>query len=368
MSFRLRLLQLAETIPLEHLPPYMAIALSSWGRRLLWQLLQKELPAEEFHPPATLRRTCWGIRFRSPLFNAAGLFKYGEGYQLAYRQGAGAYLVGTSTALPRRGRSWRGIRHPFARYRRSAAALNALGLPNPGHHRLARLVEKLPRYPDFPIGASVALDPELPPQEALPRLLEGLQLYAAAGVDFLELNESCPNVPHEASWQALTFRLRWIAEHFLARRTRRLPVVVKISVDTPATLLPLLLDLLQELGYDGITIGNTSTAYEALLSAIAPEERRAYSYFWRHIGGGVSGAPLAERRRQLLRIATQWRNRSRSEFHIIAVGGIGSPDDLSQALNEGASLAQWYTGYFFALPEHGNAVYRWMYSRLALDP
>jgi len=245
-----------------------------------------------------------------------------------------------------------------------------LGLPNPGHHAAARIVERLPRYPGFPIGVSVALDPELKLSEALQRLLEGLRLYSAAGVDFIELNESCPNIPHDPSWRALEFRLRWIAEHFLSRRERSLPVVVKISTDTPVEVLPALLELLLQLGYDGITIGNTSTAYEALLPTIAPSERHLYTWFWHRFGGGISGAPLAHRRRQLISLSAQWiaRHATAREFHLLAVGGIMNPTDLREVLSAGASLAQWYTGYLHALATHGDAVYRWMSSSCCAHP
>ncbi len=370
MSLRLRLLRWGHRLPLHRLPFHLSVALSSWGRRHLWKLLAERVPATVTTPPPHAARHLWGLCFRAPLFNAAGMFKYGEGYELAYRQGAGAYLAGTATDLPRRGRISAGICQPFASYPRSRAALNALGLPNPGHSALARRIARLPRYPGFPIGVSVAVDPELPPEEALPRLLGGLRQYVDAGVDFIELNESCPNVPHNASWRAVEFRLRWLAEHFLQRRERFVPVVVKVSLDLSPEMLTVLLHLLLYLGYDGITLGNTSTAYEALLPAIAPEEQPAYSHFWQRFGGGISGAPLRERRRELIRLASAWLAQSRPEreFHLIAAGGILCPDDLTAALADGASLAQWYTGYLFALAEHGDALYRHMYAGIPADP
>lgn len=43
----------------------------------------------------------WGIKFRNSLYNSAGMFKNGEGYDLVSKIGAGAYLGGTSTHNPR---------------------------------------------------------------------------------------------------------------------------------------------------------------------------------------------------------------------------------------------------------------------------
>lgn len=43
------------------------------------------------------------LTFRSYLGNAAGMYKQAEGYERAYAQGAGFYLCGTTTSLPRKG-------------------------------------------------------------------------------------------------------------------------------------------------------------------------------------------------------------------------------------------------------------------------
>ncbi len=353
------------------LPPLLSIGLYSSLRPLLWKLLSRSDPgATTWTPPEHFHRRCWGIRFRFPLFNAAGMFKYGEGYEYAYAQGAGAYVVGTTTGLPRRGRRYGVMRQPFLPLPRSGAALNALGLPNDGHLATARRIARLPRYPDFPIIASLALDGELHQSEALRLLLQGLHAYCDAGADLLELNESCPNIPHDPRWEALLYRLHWIAEHFLARRPRAIPVVVKLGLDLPVERLLQLLELLPGLGYDGIVLGNTSTAYEALLPQIDPSERRAYNAFWQHIGGGVSGRPLRPLRQELLRQARTWLqlHPPQREFHLIAVGGIATPEELAAVLSSGALLAQWMTGYFEVLARDPLSPYAYMSTALVQDP
>jgi dihydroorotate dehydrogenase len=174
-------------------------------------LAERECPLA-IEPPPTAARVLWGIRFRAPLLNAAGMFKHGEGYELAYRQGAGAYLAGTTTARPRLGNVRRGIAQPFVPYPRSRAASNWLGLPNPGHRAVAARIAQLPRYEGFPIGASVALDPGDDSAAALERLVEGMSRYADAGVDFFELNESCPNTGEDQrGFDTLGVRLEAIA-------------------------------------------------------------------------------------------------------------------------------------------------------------
>jgi len=85
------------------LPARATIAYYSWARQVALRLLTESKCPTAVVPPESAAIVLWGIRFRTPLFNAAGMFKHGEGYELAYRQGAGAYLAGTTTSLPRMG-------------------------------------------------------------------------------------------------------------------------------------------------------------------------------------------------------------------------------------------------------------------------
>ncbi|MFP3940576.1 MAG: hypothetical protein ACLF0P_09745, partial [Thermoanaerobaculia bacterium] len=365
---------------LVRLPPALAVRLYSAGRERFLAALVAERP-EPYEPPAALERTLWGLRFRSPLGNAAGMFKRGEGYELAWRQGAGYWLAGTTTARPRTGNRGGGAARPFAPYPRSGAASNWLGLPNPGHETVAARIEGIvrkERREGCPVGASLAAvagsgaaggaagpgSPDRAEDDALDGLVEGLRLYEEAGADFLEVNESCPNTgeaspggsdAEEAAWQALHRRLERIAEEFLARRSRPLPVIVKLSVDTEPTRVPELVDALIDLGFDGIDFGNTSTAYGALRPAIAGPERRLYDHFTGRFGGGVSGRPLKERSLGLARAGARAaardlesrpdpdgepvkdrhldgkraEGRAGREFHVIRTGGIESGRDLA---------------------------------------
>jgi len=134
--------------------------------------------------------TAWGMPFNMPLWNAAGMFKKGEGYDAVARQGAGAYVAGTTTSLPRAGNTREGIQWPAATYPRSGVASNWMGLPNEGHATVAARLALSTRVQGCPVGASVSADPGMPDSLALPGLIQGMQLYDAAGVDYLELNES----------------------------------------------------------------------------------------------------------------------------------------------------------------------------------
>ena len=366
------------------LPGDLAARLYSAGRgRFLERLAAEGETLEPFTPPPELARTLWGIRFRSPLGNAAGMFKNGQGYTLSANQGAGYYLAGTTTEHPRPGNRRAGITRPFAPYPRSGAASNWLGLPNDGHAavavRLARVVRD-ERIDGCPVGASLAASPGEDEADQIAGLLDGLRRYADAGVDFLEINESCPNTEDAPRGRDpltdLRRRLEQIAEGFLAGSGPRPPVLVKLSVDTDPGQVPDLVALLRGLGFGGIDLGNTSTAYAARRAAIAPPERPLYDRFVLRYGGGVSGRPLKETSLDLARAAVEAAEAAPapgpggepSEFHVLRTGGIETGADLAASERAGIALDGWFTGYFEAFSEHGHGVYLKVYEEANATP
>ncbi len=310
--------------------------------------------------PDTALQTLWGIEFRTPLFNAAGMFKDGRGYELCARQGAGAWLAGTTTAIPRKGNLRAGAVKPFAPYPLSGAASNWQGLPNPGHTAVAERLASIQRHVDCPIGASLSADPGVESDVARKGLLKGLRDYEEAGVDFIEINESCPNTEDgSAGFEHMVERLEFVSKEFVQKRKRHLPLIVKFSTDTDPSQTPELLDVLLRLGFDGINFGNTSTQYSLHRTAIAAPELPLYDYFCSTFGGGVSGRPLKQASLQLVRTASEYLNSKAGhhEFHIIRTGGIETSADVEQSLDAGASLCQWYSGYFEAYSRRGDQVY-----------
>ena len=361
---------------LTRLPPRLAVRVYSAGRRRFVDAFGRRPPAARWAPEG-LERTLWGLRFRSPIANAAGMFKNGEGYEVVARQGAGFYLAGTTTHRPRRGNRRRGVALPFAPYPRSGAASNWLGLPNVGHREVARRLEGLRRRPGCPVAASAAVcpDPAVAAEDKLEQLVAGLERYRAAGVDLLEINESCPNTADDpGGFEQMRARLSYVAEHFLTRRLegrqRVLPVVVKLSCDTaPDDVAPVVASLI-ELGFDGVNFGNTSTAYARHRKRIARAERGLYDDFTRAFGGGVSGRPLKDDSLRLVTAATAHleRHPPGREFHVVRTGGIEDAADVRASLAAGASLCQWYSGYFEAFARHGHRVYLRLYEELAELP
>jgi dihydroorotate dehydrogenase len=346
---------------LVRLPPRIATRLFSAGRTWFSHRLATEEPSPRQLFSAPVR--AWNLEFRLPLWNAAGMFKDGGGRHVMVLQGAGAYVAGTTTATPRLGNQRNGINWPAVAYPASHAASNWMGLPNPGHTAVATAIARMERVEGCPIGASVSVDPGAEPEAGLRALISGMNAYSLAKVDYLELNESCPNVPgaHAGTLDGdLVQRLEVISEGFLRARHRPLPVVVKISNDLDPEQLPNLLHTLVTLQYDGIILGNTSTKYAELRSSIRVEDRALYDAFTKEYGGGVSGVPLRRTSLELCAAAQRELDRIRPdrEFRVIRCGGVFGASDVAESVAHGVLLHQWYTGYFEAFARHGHDVYQ----------
>ena len=350
------------------LPPKLVVSKYAQGRQDFLDKLKQEQPAI-YSPPQDFERVLWGICFRSGIFNAAGMFKNGDCYKMVANQGAGAYLAGTTTANPREGNTKEGISLPFVPYPLSCAASNWLGLPNDGDEAVAKKLAHQERVNACPIGVSVMGSPDLNGTEKLEALVKGMKRYEQAGVDFIEMNESCPNTAHgRPQDDDLASRLTYIQRHFLNDRSRKLPVIVKFSNDTEVAQVPPLLDLLFELGFDGVNVGNTSTRYAKLRDSIVERERKLYDFFTTTFSGGVSGRPLKKSSLLLATAAVQYTRSCKPahEFHVFRTGGIENAEDVRASDAAGISMNLWYTGYFEKFSKDGHNVYRKLYKDLTL--
>jgi dihydroorotate dehydrogenase len=172
----------------------------------------------------------------------------------------------------------------------------------------------------------------------------GLQLYLESGVDFFEVNESCPNtesqIQSSQNWGELMDELALIVRRCAA------PVLIKWSVDVDPIVLPRLLDRAWSSGFRGVVLGNTSAGDGIGMDDFS---KRALMAFRSRAGGGLSGLAIAEQSQALLTSAVQWRRAKAlapGDFAIVSVGGILSEADMKARLEMGADLCQTYTGLF----------------------
>lgn len=66
------------------LPPQIVVLRYSSGRLDFLTKLKEDIPSETYTPLENLSREFWGIRFRAPIMNSAGMFKNGECYEMVF--------------------------------------------------------------------------------------------------------------------------------------------------------------------------------------------------------------------------------------------------------------------------------------------
>jgi dihydroorotate dehydrogenase len=126
------------------------------------------------------------------------------------------------------------------------------------------------------------------------------------------------------------------------------PLVVKIAPDLADEDVDAVADLALELGLDGISATNTTVQRPVSLRT-APEVIDAAG------AGGLSGPVLRER---ALEVLVRLRQRVGDEMALIGVGGVSTPDDVTERLAAGADLVQAYTGFIYGGPAWPAAMAR----------
>jgi len=118
-----------------------------------------------------------------------------------------------------------------------------------------------------------------------------------------------------------------------------IPVLVKIAPDLDDADIDAVTDLVLELGLAGIVATNTTISRDGLRTPAAAVEALG--------AGGISGAPVAARSREVL---SRIHGRAGGRIVIISVGGIETPEDVWDRITHGANLVQTYTGFIFTGP------------------
>ncbi len=347
---------------IRRLPNWLQIKIASSGRKLFMEHFLIHQPTINYTPPKEHGTTLWGINFRSPLGNSAGMFKNGEGYDFMAQIGAGFYLGGTSTTNPRHGNSKKHITHPFISLPQSGMALNFMGLPNLGDEILSRKPITTNKTPGVPIGWSVMRSPDYPEQPALEKLITSIQRYLAHPlVDFIEINESCPNIAKSTG--NLIERIDYLGNQLQPLASKK-PLIIKLSCDLNEQLVESMVTRLIELGFAGITLGNTSTDYGLYQHKLPAHEQSVFNYFTANFGGGISGKSLNSRSLRISAIAAEVTHKlsPNHEFHIIRSGGVASYNDMIDARKHGISLSQWFSGFFDNYTIFGDKLYQQLWN------
>ncbi len=312
----------------EHLPPLRA-------------LLGAALAADE---PALAVRTM-GLTFPNPVGLAAGFDKDGRRPRALAALGFGHLELGTVTARAQA----ENPRPNLFRLPADEALVNRLGFPNGGAARLAARLRGLAS--PVPIGVSIgksrAVDPS--DQGAVGADYEESFDAVAPVADFVVVNVSSPNTPGLRAMQR-SESARGLLERLLARRAglvRKPPLLLKVAPDLGPDEYDALLDVVANLGLDGVVAANTTVARDALATPAREVEA---------IGaGGLSGRPVRARAVAMVRRA---RERLGPGPTVVGVGGVFDADDARALLDAGADLCQLYTGFVYRGPAVARSICR----------
>ncbi|MEJ5240476.1 MAG: quinone-dependent dihydroorotate dehydrogenase [Anaerolineales bacterium] len=276
----------------------------------------------------------FGLTFPNRLGLAAGYDKDAVAVRGLAALGFGHIEVGTVTPRPQAG-------NPTPRLFRLAedqALINRMGFPSQGAERVAQRLQALRRQgARLPIlGVNLGKNRETPLEEALQDYRTLMERFAPLA-DYLVINISSPNTIGLRRLQGAEM-LRSLL-HGLQQARRELPscppLLVKLAPDLTREELEDAIAVLLEEGIEGVILTNTTLERPSLRSPYAGES------------GGLSGAPLAERSRQMLEWVVQMVE---GRMGIISVGGIMSAEEAHRRLEMGATLVQVYTGLVYQGP------------------
>jgi dihydroorotate dehydrogenase len=277
--------------------------------------------------------TVAGIDFPGLVGLAAGMDKNGVGLRFWSALGFGHVEIGTVTARPQPGND----RPRLFRLPASRAIINRMGFNNLGAEVVAQTlrgagVRRGNARLGLPIGVSIGKTKTVPLAEAAEDYLTSMRLLAPYA-DYLAVNVSSPNTPGLRTLQDAG-ALRALLTAMIA--STPVPIFVKLAPDLGDAALEEAVAVCVEAGASGLIATNTTLSRDGLAAA---DERLGQE------AGGLSGAPLTLRARQVVRFLAD-----RTELPIIGVGGVMTADDGLALLDAGASLIQVYTGLVYGGP------------------
>jgi dihydroorotate dehydrogenase len=212
-----------------------------------------------------------------------------------------------------------------------------MGFNNVGAAAVApRLQREAARRTRPVIGANIGKSRVVDVADAIPDYLESTRLLAPHA-DYLVVNVSSPNTPGLRGLQELD-KLAPLLEA-VRDAAGAVPVLVKIAPDLSDEEALRIAALVVRLGLPGIVATNTTLSREGLRTDPAVVEAAG--------AGGLSGAPLAARSIELLRLL---RGAVPAELCIISVGGVETAADVAERLAAGATLVQGYTAFLYRGP------------------
>ena len=292
-------------------------------------------------PHPSLAVDALGLSFASPFGVAAGFDKDARGIAGLGALGFGHVEVGTITARAQPGNE----RPRLFRLVPDLAVVNRMGFNNGGAEAAAEELARARRATVRPVvGVNIGKSRVVEVDDAIDDYLVSTRLLAPLA-DYLAVNVSSPNTPGLRGLQELDKLSPLLtAVRDAAGST---PVLVKIAPDLDDDGVRRIGGLVSELGLAGVIATNTTLSREGLSTSPAVVEAAG--------AGGLSGAPLAARSLEVLRLL---RSVLPAESCVVSVGGVSSAADVDERLRAGATLVQGYTAFLYRGPSWARQVNR----------
>lgn len=285
---------------------------------------------------AHLHRRAFGLDFPTPLGLAAGLDKGATLLPLWKSLGFGHVEIGTVTPKPQPGNP----KPRLFRFPEAGLILNRMGFNSEGAEVVAARLRSRPT--GLIVGGNLGKNKETPEAQALDDYRAAYRLIAPQ-VDYTALNVSSPNTPGLRNLQAPEALKPLLGGMLELRKEMGLegqPLLLKLAPDLAAEDLDAIVEVAVASGISGLIATNTT-----LDRGVVQEPLRAFVES--KGAGGLSGAPLKPKAREVRRrILAALRDR----LPLVACGGLGSPEDVQGALEDGAALAQIYSALIFEGP------------------
>lgn len=284
-------------------------------------------------PDPSLAVEALGLRFDSPFGVAAGFDKDGEGVLGLGALGFGHVEVGTITAIAQPGND----KPRLFRLIPDRAVINRMGFNNHGAGAAADRLLRVIRARRRPVlGVNIGKSRVVAVEDATADYLTSARALAPVA-DYLVVNVSSPNTPGLRGLQELDL-LAPLLEAVKAVAGEK-PLLVKIAPDLTDEQVQRIAELVVRLGLAGIIATNTTIARDGLRTDPAVVEAAG--------AGGLSGAPLAQRSLEVLKLI---RATVPPELCVISVGGVETAEDVQERLDAGATLVQGYTAFLYRGP------------------
>lgn len=308
-----------------------------------WNLVRTQKPIELF-----------GLTFPNPVGLAAGMDKNGVCWQAGAAFGFGHVEIGTITFQKQPGNP----RPRIFRYLKEEAIINRLGFNNDGAtavaERLAKHMGRCKKRRTL-LGINIGKSKTVPLENSAEDYLASFRLLADFA-DYFTINISSPNTPGLRKLQDKQLLRGFLSPLIEAKNDRAhkmgqraIPMLVKIAPDLSFRQIDYILEVITELGFDGVVATNTTTKFPFHLSDMGET-------------GGLSGKPLEKRSTQIVKYI---HSATEGKLPIVGVGGIYDVESASRKMDAGAKLIQIYTGFVYRGPFTPKVIARGLANRNA---